>query len=166
MLSRQQLQSLYRYCFCLTRERGSAEDLLQTSLEKWIRRGKEVEYSHAYIRKIIRNQFVDDCRRKQKVAFDPIEEHTPVLLDETCLETLQNQHHLIAQVFNLLNSAEREVLYLWAIDGFSASEISEDLNQPRGTILSRLHRIRQKVADATEEQKRRLSGGHHEQKNR
>lgn len=158
MLSREQLQCLYRYSFCLTSERASAEDLLQTSLEKWIRRDKEVEYSHAYIRKIIRNQFVDDCRRKQKVAFESIEPHTPILLDGTCLETLHIQHHLIEQVFSLLNSAEREVLYLWAIDGFSAAEISEDLNQPRGTILSRLHRIKQKVADATEEQAKGLAG--------
>ncbi|WP_299795632.1 RNA polymerase sigma factor [uncultured Shewanella sp.] len=158
MLSREQLQGLYRYCFCLTAEHGSAEDLLQTSLEKWIRRNKEVEYSHAYIRKIIRNQFVDECRREQKIAFEAIEEHTPLLLDESCLETLQIQHHLIEQVFNLLNAAEREVLYLWAIDGYSASEISEELNQPRGTILSRLHRIRQKVFDATKEHTTALAG--------
>ncbi|WP_179079067.1 sigma-70 family RNA polymerase sigma factor [Shewanella sp. UCD-KL12] len=150
MLTREQLQSLYRYSFCLTAERGLAEDLLQNGLEKWLKCGKDLEYSHAYIRKIIRNQFVDDCRRKQKIAFDPIDEHAAVLLDETSLEALQIQHNLIEQVFELLNAAEREVLYLWAIDGYTAAEIAEDLVQPRGTVLSRLHRIKQKVAEMNE----------------
>lgn len=149
MLTREQLQGLYRYSFCLTADRGRAEDLLQTSLEKWLRCGKVPEYSHAYIRKIMRNQFVDECRRLNRVAFEPIDEHGPVLLDETSLESLHIQHRLIEQVFELLNAAEREVLYLWAIDGYTAAEIGVALDQPRGTVLSRLHRIKQKIAQVS-----------------
>ncbi|QFU25497.1 sigma-70 family RNA polymerase sigma factor [Shewanella sp. YLB-09] len=149
-MTREQLQSLYRYSFCLTADRGRAEDLLQNGLEKWLKCGKELEYSHAYIRKIIRNQFIDDCRRQHKLAFESIDEHAAVLLDETSLETLQIQHNLIEQVFELLNVAEREVLYLWAVDGYTAAEIAKDLAQPRGTVLSRLHRIKQKVVEMSE----------------
>ncbi|WP_394390229.1 RNA polymerase sigma factor [Shewanella woodyi] len=158
MLSREQLQGLFRYCFCLTAEQRSAEDLLQTSLEKWIRRGQSVEYSHAYIRKIIRNQFVDDCRRNNAIAFESIEEGAAILLDETCIEELEIQHNLIEHVFELLNTAEREVLYLWAVDGYTASQISQELMQPRGTILSRLHRIKQKVADISQSRPSKRSG--------
>ncbi|BAJ04200.1 RNA polymerase sigma factor [Shewanella violacea] len=149
MLTREQLQSLYRYSLCLTADSVRAEDLLQTALEKWLRYGKVPEYSHAYMRKIIRNQFVDECRRLNRVAFEPIDEQGPVLLDETSLETLDIQHRRIEQVFELLNSAQREVLYLWAIDGYTAAEIATALNQPRGTVLSRLHRIKQKVAEVS-----------------
>jgi RNA polymerase sigma-70 factor (ECF subfamily) len=150
MLSREQLQGLFRYCYCLTTDRRNAEDLLQTSLEKWLRLDKTLDHSHAYIRKIIRNQFVDDCRRNQILAFDSIEEGSPILLDDICIEELEIQHNLIEHVFGLLNTAEREVLYLWAVYGYTASEISVELMQPRGTILSRLHRIKQKVANASD----------------
>lgn len=159
MLTREQLQGLFRYCYCLTAERRNAEDLLQTSLEKWLRRDKAAEYSNAYIRKIIRNQFVDDCRRNQTIAFESIEDGAPILLDETSVEELEIQHDLIEYVFALLNTAEREVLYLWAVDGYTASEISSELMQPRGTILSRLHRIKQKVADVSETKRNRSFGG-------
>ena len=158
MLTRDQLQGLFRYCYCLTTDRRNAEDLLQTSLEKWLRLDKTCDYSHAYIRKIIRNQFVDDCRRNQILAFDSIEEGSPILLDDICVEELEIQHNLIEHVFDLLNTAEREVLYLWAVYGYTTAEISQELMQPRGTILSRLHRIKQKVANVTDNKQDQSSG--------
>ncbi|MGS0726342.1 sigma-70 family RNA polymerase sigma factor, partial [Shewanella sp. 0m-11] len=86
-------------------------------------------------------------RRLKLVDFEPLDDNAPALLDETCLEDIEIQHNLIEYLFEQLNSAEREVLYLWALEGYSAAEIAEDLGQPRGTILSRLHRIKLKSAD-------------------
>lgn len=146
MIDRDQLQALFRYCVMLTRDTEKAEDLLQASLENWLSRGKSQSYSHPYMRRIVRNQFIDNCRRHQRVAFESLEEGTPILLDETSLEEMQIQQDLISLVVEELNTAEREVLYLWAVDGYSASEIAHELEQPRGTILSRLHRIKHKAA--------------------
>lgn len=146
MIEREQLQSLYRYCVMLTRDVTQAEDLLQASLENWLKRGKSQGYSHSYMRKIVRNQFIDTCRRNKLIAFEVLDEGTPVLLDETSLEELQIQQDLIEVIIGHLNNADREVLYLWAVDGYSASEIAHELDMPRGTILSRLHRIKHKVA--------------------
>ena len=142
---RDQLQKLYQYCFSLTRDPVAAEDLLQTSLEKWISRGKAAHTTISYVRKIIRNQFIDDYRRKNIVEFETIEEDAPALLDETSLEDLHIQRDLITYVFSQLATSEREILYLWAMFGYTAAEIAEDTGQPRGTVLSRLHRIKQKV---------------------
>lgn len=146
MIEKEQLQALYRYCVMLTRDTGQAEDLLQASLENWLTRGKHQGYSHAYMRRIVRNQFIDTCRRNKLVAFESLNDGTPILLDETSLEELQVQQDLIEVVIAHLNNADREVLYLWAVDGYSASEIAHELDVPRGTILSRLHRIKHKVA--------------------
>ncbi|MGS0675323.1 RNA polymerase sigma factor [Shewanella sp. 0m-4] len=146
-MDRELLQSLYRYCFCLTANSSQAEDLLQTAIERWLKCSAKPVSLRAYLRAIIRNQFIDDCRRLKLVDFEPLDDNAPALLDETCLEEIEIQHDLIEYLFEQLNSAEREVLYLWALEGYSAAEIAEDLGQPRGTILSRLHRIKLKSAD-------------------
>ncbi|MCK8046372.1 RNA polymerase sigma factor [Shewanella sp. 1CM18E] len=140
------LQSLYRYCYCLTANTSQAEDLLQSAIERWLTSSATPEYIGAYIRKIIRNQFIDNCRRNNLVDFEPLEENAPALLGESCLEEIEIQHNLVEYLFEQLNAAEREVLYLWAIEGYSAAEIAIDLEQPRGTILSRLHRVKLKAA--------------------
>ncbi|QQX80206.1 RNA polymerase sigma factor [Shewanella sp. KX20019] len=149
-MDRELLQCLYRYCLCLTRHGAAAEDLLQTAIERWLKSGATPAHPRAYLRTMIRNQFIDDCRRLKIVDFEPIDDHAPALLDETCLEEVTLQHDLIEYLFSQLNAAEREVLYLWAVEGYSAAEIASDLGQPRGTILSRLHRIKLKAVDILE----------------
>ncbi|GIU25580.1 RNA polymerase sigma factor [Shewanella sp. MBTL60-007] len=146
-MDRELLQALYRYCFCLTANSSQAEDLLQTAIESWLKTNCKPIQLRAYLRKVIRNQFIDDCRRLKCVDFEPLDDNAPALLDETCLEEIEIQHNLIGHLFELLNPAEREVLYLWAVEGYSAAEIAIEIQQPRGTILSRLHRIKLKTAD-------------------
>ena len=149
-MTKDQIQGLYRYCFSLTSNPEDAEDLLQTAIEKWILSRHDGDAPGAYVRKIIRNTFIDQCRRKQIVSFEPLEDDSPVLVDEANLEQLQIQRNLIGYIFKQLNNAEREVLYLWSMEGYSATDIAEETHQPRGTVLSRLYRIRKKV-DALEE---------------
>ncbi|GGI89678.1 RNA polymerase sigma factor [Shewanella gelidii] len=146
-MTQQQMQGLYRYCIMLTSDPASAEDLLQSSLEKWLKRGQPQAFNYAYLRTVVRNQFIDLCRRQQRIAFEPIEDGMPSMMDESCLADLYIQHDLIEYVIARLTVADREVLYLWAVDGYTAAEIAIELNQPRGTILSRLHRIKQKVTE-------------------
>jgi RNA polymerase sigma-70 factor (ECF subfamily) len=149
MLSNQQLQQLYQYSFSLTANADNAQDLLQTSLEKWLRSNsaskQHVQSPAAYVRKIIRNQYIDDCRRQQRIAFETLEESAPSLADERNLDDLIISKSLLEHLWQLLNTAEREVLYLWAVLEYSAQEISIELDQPRGTVLSRLYRLREKV---------------------
>ncbi|MFT5085036.1 MAG: RNA polymerase sigma-70 factor (ECF subfamily) [Lentisphaeria bacterium] len=152
MIDRETLQKLYQYSYSLTKNNTTAEDLLQTSLEKFIKRSIQVKSESAYLRTMIRNQFIDDCRRKKVVSFDSIEDHATSLLDETSLESIVIDNKLVEQIFNSLNAGERETLYLWAIMGFSASEIAEETQQSRNTVLSRLHRLKQKVNDNFPEQ--------------
>ncbi|PCI44214.1 MAG: RNA polymerase subunit sigma-24 [Moraxellaceae bacterium] len=144
-MDRAQLQKLFQYSFSLTQEKASAEDLLQSSLEKFIKLDKAFDNPTAYIRRIIRNQFIDDCRRLKIISFEVLEEGAPALMEDRSLEDLQIQNDLIEYIFKQLATAEREVLYLWALMGYSATEIAKDTGQSRGTVLSRLHRIKQKV---------------------
>ena len=140
------LQSLFRYCYALCREPSAAEDLLHTALEKALRKPVEV-MSQSYLRTIIRNQFIDQCRRQSRVAFEPIEDHLPTLLSITTLEEVWLQQLTIEEIFSQLTAAEGEILYLWAMEGFTAEEIATETGQSRGTVLSRLHRIKQKATE-------------------
>ena len=45
-----------------------------------------------------------------------------------------------------LRPEESEALFLNVVEGYTASEISERTGSPRGTILSHIHRARQKLA--------------------
>ena len=40
---------------------------------------------------------------------------------------------------------EREALFLWAVEGYTAREIAEMCSSPINTVLSRLHRGRRKL---------------------
>ncbi len=44
-----------------------------------------------------------------------------------------------------LRPEERAVLYLSAVEGFTAKQIGELLDWPRGTVLSMLHRSKNKI---------------------
>ena len=145
MSERTQLQLLYQYGLSLTRHADDAHDLLQGALERWLKQGGVSDTPEAYIRKIMRNLYIDECRRKQCVAFEPLQENAPVELNEVSLEQQYMDSDITEQLLKQLNAAEREVLFLWAVMGYSASEIAQELGSPRGTILSRLFRVKKRA---------------------
>ena len=48
-------------------------------------------------------------------------------------------------ILSMLNAHEREILFLWAVEGFTVKEIANDLGIPIGTLLSKLHRFKTKI---------------------
>lgn len=145
MLERHQLQQLYQYGLSLTRHPHDAHDLLQSALEKWVRHNKPGHNPEAYIRKIMRNHFIDDCRRHNLIPFESLEADAPLLMDEQSLEQQHIDSDMVEQLLEHLNAAEREVLFLWAVMEYTASEIAGELKTSRGTILSRLFRVKKKA---------------------
>lgn len=144
MLDKTQLNGLYRYGLSLTNNSASAEDLLQSALERWLPKRQQSREPLPYIRRIMRNLHIDTCRRNAIIDFEPINNDTPVLLDTQSLEQLVIDQQQLQLIFDQLNSAEREVLYYWAVLEYTASEIAAELDEPRGTILSRLFRLKEK----------------------
>ena len=147
MFDRNLLNSLYRYCFTLTGDEHEAYDLLQTSLEKFLKNdANSVMNELAYMKKIIRNQYVDNCRKFSKIdqiQFD--ETVTHVDMDISSLETVVANQYQVESVWRKLTSTEREIMYFWAVEGYTTSELSEVLGISRGTLLSRIHRLRQRL---------------------
>lgn len=148
MFEKDVLQKLYRYSYSLTCDEHDAYDLLQGSLESFIKSKVEVNQAAAYVKKIIYNRFIDDCRRLKVLQFESLEEESLATdFDIQTLEDLMVNENMAEQILQSLDPDEREIMYCWAIEGFSTSEIATKLEQPRGTILSKIYRMRKKLIE-------------------
>lgn len=148
MFNEDELQQLYRYSYSLTCDEHTAYDLLQAALEKFIKSNAAVKQKTAYVKKIIYNQFIDECRREKIIQFEMFEETlSPVDINEKTLDELLVDENMANQILQSLEPHEREIMFCWAIEGFSTSEIAEKFKKPRGTILSCIYRMRKKIID-------------------
>lgn len=149
MFSDEQLQTLYGYSYTLCNNDDEAHDLLYDAVEKCLQRPpKKPGALLAYARTIMRNQFIDNIRHHQRFPEVQFDESDGALdMDARLLEELLITKNELEYVWPQLDQIEREILYLWAIDDFSTSQIAELMEKPRGTILARLHRLRKKFTE-------------------
>lgn len=148
MLSEAQLQRLFRYAYSLTANEAAAYDLLQDGLESSLRAPPRADCAlESYVRRIVRNRFIDQLRRSERFPSEPYDETDGRLVDlnHCSLEDLAIAELDLDAVWRLLHPFEREILYLWAVDDMSTREIAEALDVPRGTVLARMHRLRRKI---------------------
>jgi RNA polymerase sigma-70 factor (ECF subfamily) len=146
MFNKDALQKFYQYCYVLTCDEHNAFDLLQTALEKYLRQNINPAHPTAYMKRIIHNQFIDEYRRNNKIQMDSLEDvDLPIDFDIRTLESIAISSEMVEQIFSMLEPEDREILYFWAVEGFSTSQISELLQTPKGTILSRIYRMRHKL---------------------
>jgi RNA polymerase sigma-70 factor (ECF subfamily) len=140
---RTSLNNLFHYCLALCGQRDDALDLLQDSVENYLSKTKStIENPQAFIKRIARNRFFDLQRRRKIIQFDVLEDIDEGLADEKDLESMLVDSLTLRQVWFLLSAAEREVVFLWAVEDLSSSEIAAQLEIPRATVLARLRRLR------------------------
>ena len=148
MFNEATLQQLYRYSYSLTSDEHDAYDLLQAALEKFVKTNIEVNQPAAYVKKIIYHQFIDDCRRDKIIQFESLEEkNLPTDFDVQTLDELLVNEDMAKQILDSLEPDEREIMYCWAIEGFSTADIAEKFEKPKGTILSKIYRMRKKLIE-------------------
>ena len=144
VFTKEELNRFFQYCVALTGDETEAFDLLQDSLVKCLERGNNARSSKAYFRKFIRNLFIDHYRRETKHTMIEIEEKI-IPVNENSLETVIANQEETRLILNDLNFKDRELLYLWAVEEYTAQELADFFDIPRGTILSRLHRLKIKI---------------------
>ncbi len=153
IFDREVLQKLYRYACTLCTNKDDAYDLLQYALEKYLheqsdnKKGSEI----SYVRTIIRNRFIDGYRRKKRFPEESYDDESTVAIDVTSLEDTVLAQVELEIMWQKFDPFEREILYYWAVEEMTAQEISEQINKPRGTVLSRIYRLRKKIKTATKE---------------
>jgi len=159
MFDAKQLNNLYRYCFSLTGKEHDSYDLLQSSVEKFLKTDiNNVDNKSAYIKKIIRNHYIDECRKNSKVDEEQYDE-TVIYVDmnTNSLEKIVASQYQVEAVWQQLTVSEREIMYFWAVEGYTADELAQFLEIPRGTLLSKIHRLRKRLELQFDESSREIA---------
>jgi RNA polymerase sigma-70 factor (ECF subfamily) len=145
----ERLQKGYRYALALTHHPADAEDLVHEAWLNLSRRYGRVE-TNAVLFTAVRNLFVDQCRRKKIVQFDSLDEpEGPELPAAT--ESEPGVQGDLDVLLGILRPVEREALFLHYYEGRTAEEIGQITGQPRGTVLSLLHRAIAKMRQAAQQ---------------
>ena len=153
MFSEKDFNQFFRYCIALERDETEAYDLLQDSLEKFLRKGSAAKSPRAYLLRIIRNQFID--RYREASRFEKVKPSENIVsTNEDDLEQLMVNKEETELILNSLNSEDREFIYLWAVEGYTISELAEFLKRPRGNLLSKLYRLKIKLKEVLAEEGR------------
>ena len=156
------LQKAFRYALSLTHSEEDAKDLVQESWLKVYRRKGRVK-EKALLFTTIRNLFIDQYRHNKAFGSEPIEVLDNVIqgngADSDPILTMDELGNLLKN----LRTIEREVLFLSAVEGYTAEEIGGITNLSRGTVLSLMHRARNKLTKMAGELKENGKGVHSHQ---
>lgn len=149
MINIEELNYLYRYALALCHDETKAYDLVQEGLARYIKSGIEVIPPGPYIKKIIRNYYIDQFRRDKILEVQELDDNVVSLQADIALE-IENQNEL-ENILKVCNDDEREILFLWGYDGLTFEEISKELEMPKGTVLSKFHRLKNRIKNLNQE---------------
>jgi RNA polymerase sigma-70 factor, ECF subfamily len=151
------LPKLRRYSYSLTGNINDGDDLLHSSLEKIIRNKnnfKNVKNLSAYFYKIIQNNWKDRFIKNEPIFLD-IETVSDSLKDDNIsadkfIENENNSTNLKQSIDNLSEKL-KSTLLLSVVEEKSYKEISEILEIPIGTVMSRLAEAKKKIIQKNKE---------------
>lgn len=141
-----EMPHLVRYAKALTGNSDLAEDLIQDCLERaWNKRRiwDSKRELRPWLFTIMHNQYVNQVKKLEKKFI-----HVPLDLsmveenvDPTRLLKIRDLNDAIAK----LSPKYREILLLVTLENLSYEEVGKITNIPIGTVMSRLHRAREKL---------------------
>ena len=148
------LDRLFRAAWALCGSREDAEDLVQETYERVLRRPRIVRRDDdlGYLYRTLRNTYFNARRtasRRPQVAAELDDVQTPSLRSDSQPEVVAETHFVLEAVANL-PQAMREVLVAVDIVGLSYAEAGKALGVNENTIPTRLARARLKVAEAVQ----------------
>lgn len=141
------LPHLWRYGYSLTRDRVQADDLVQDSVERALRKRKLWDQSQPlkpWVMKILLNVFRDRFRARNRLAEVPFEPEYSGSVDDRTVEDRSELNAVVARMQSLPET-QLQALQLVAFGGLTYAECAEVLGVPTGTILSRVARARAKL---------------------
>ena len=138
------LQHGYRYALSLTHDPSRAEDLLHEAWIAVLRAGGPPE--KGYLFSAIRTRFLNHNKRERLVPFVPLDEFREEEGDQAHAPSGSHfDQGNLEGALATLRPVEREALYLSVVEGYTADEIAKRTKQPRGSVLSLIHRSKQKL---------------------
>ena len=145
------LDRLFRAAWALTGSREDAEDLVQETYERVLRRPRFVRHDDdlGYLYRTLRNTYFNSRRtasRRPQVAAQLEDVQTASTRSDSQPELAAESNMVLAAVADLPQPM-REVLVAVDVIGLSYSEAGKALGVHENTIPSRLARARLKVAE-------------------
>lgn len=133
-------ESLTPFAITLTRDHEAAKDLCQETLcRAFVYKDKYQTGTNikAWLYTIMRNIFINDYRRngRKKVVIDTVRYFEPQYAPAASNSMLLKEIH--AAIYNLPLIFKNACLLYF--QGYKYQEIAETLNEPLGTIKSRIH---------------------------
>ncbi len=142
------LPRLRRFARALSGGSDTAEDLLQSAVERALTRGHSYDTRRrldSWMFKLMQNLWFD---MKRAAGPAPLHSEEPDMLGEDGRQTVESRDDLrrAREAFDALPEDQRAVMTLVVLDGFSYADAAGVLDVPIGTIMSRLARARANVA--------------------
>lgn len=147
------LPALNRFALQLTRNPDRANDLVQDSVERAIRKAHlfDGENLRSWLFTICRRVFLNQIRRSKSQGV-AVELDDAPRLELACGPTQEKIMHFndVAAAFERLPMNDKVILSLVVIEGMKYEEAADVLDLPVGTVRSRLSRARAKLMSMVE----------------
>jgi RNA polymerase sigma-70 factor (ECF subfamily) len=144
------IDRLFRAAWALTGSREDAEDLVQDTYVRVLRRPRFIrgEDDLAYLLKVLRNTFLNRLRtRSRRPQTTPLPEGQEFVEERTSTQPERAlEAREIYETIAELADDYRDVLVAVDVMGLSYKEAAAALGTREGTVMSRLYRARQQVA--------------------
>jgi RNA polymerase sigma factor (sigma-70 family) len=130
-----------------------AEDLVQDVMLKMFRvlnMNTKIENLAAYAWQSLKNQIIDNRRKKEILIEEIDDQHKDFEVDEHGPEELMLREHFSEYMNIALKELKPSELAIWRateIDGLNYRELAVVWNEPIGTLLSRKYRAEKKILD-------------------
>jgi RNA polymerase sigma-70 factor (ECF subfamily) len=147
------LPALRRYAMALVGNAAGADDLVQDCIERALRQQeglRDRERLAGWLRSILHNLYIDELRRRRSRG---VEEDIANLIDDGALSVPARDagvYRDFVAAMGALSVEHRQILLLVGLEGLNYREISQELNIPMGTVMSRLARARERLRAALE----------------
>ena len=152
------MPKLRRYCYALTNDKESGDDLLHDSIVKILAKFDflKIDNFQAYIYRLISNTWKDNLRKKYtrneiSITAKDIENDPALSIkNEDNLDYISTKDNVFEKINNLSEKL-KETLILVTVQKKSYKEASEILQVPIGTIMSRIHEARRILTEVNNE---------------
>jgi RNA polymerase sigma-70 factor (ECF subfamily) len=148
------LDRLYRAAWAITGSREDAEDLVQETYERVLRRPRRIEREEdalPYLLGVLRNTWVDIVRSRARRPTVPLDLEAAGRIEAPTAASSPIERIAAREVFAVVAELDedfRDVLAAVDVAGLSYVEAAQALDLPVGTVMSRLSRGRRRVAEA------------------
>ncbi len=139
-------KEMLTYCTALTKNRSTAEDLVQDAyvraMTHWGDLYKlERSQCRAWLYKTARNLFIDQARRQAR--------ETPAEEEQLALASFEEDlsQAAVAQLVGQLPEGERAIFSLRYFEGYNSKELGEVFSLPPATIRSRLASAKRRLRE-------------------